>query len=389
MPDVAIIGGGIIGTACAHELAGRGLSVTLIERDELAAGASGRNQGWFVQSSDPACAPMSRASLSVYLDVIGASPVPVRFDREDVGHLLVAFEEPAVEVMRERAGEWAARGVPAERLDADRMREAEPSLAPDAAEAWLLAQGRRIDPGALTIALAQRARDLGADIRRHTTVRALMSSGERITGVATDDGVVAADTVILAAGPWSEPLARPLGVALRVTGARGWIVELAAAPGLLRYMIEEEDGTWGEEHRIPTAAELASSARREPAVSALLHAAIDGTVVCGASHQPAIRSEPEDTDAPSRIAGRAVRVVPALAEAPVRGIRWGIRPMSPDGRPLVGWLREGLLAATGHGPEGVLMGGGTAALVGAMITGETPPFDPTPFDPLRFDASGR
>ena len=79
-----------------------------------------------------------------------------------------------------------------------------------------------------------------------------------------------------------------------------------------------------------------------------------------------------------------MRVVPALADATVRSTRWGIRPMSPDGRPLVGWLREGLFAATGHGPEGVLLGGGTAALTGALVAGETAPFDATPFDPLRF-----
>ena len=58
MPDVVIVGGGIIGAASAYELARRGAGVTLIERDELAAGASGRNQGWFVLSSDPALGPM-------------------------------------------------------------------------------------------------------------------------------------------------------------------------------------------------------------------------------------------------------------------------------------------------------------------------------------------
>ena len=48
MPDAVVIGGGVVGTACAYELARRGSTVTLVERDELAAGASGRNQGWFV-----------------------------------------------------------------------------------------------------------------------------------------------------------------------------------------------------------------------------------------------------------------------------------------------------------------------------------------------------
>ena len=81
---------------------------------------------------------------------------------------------------------------------------------------------------------------------------------------------------------------------------------------------------------------------------------------------------------------RAVAVVPALAQATLRCIRWGIRPMTPDGRPIVGWLRDGLFVAAGHGAEGILLGGGTGALVAALVSGEEPPFDPIPFDPSRF-----
>ncbi len=383
MPDVAIVGGGIIGAACAHELACRGLSVMLIERDELAAGASGRNQGWFVLSADPACAPMSRASLATYIEIVDSSPVPVRFDREPIGHLLVATEEDGASLAREKAAEWAATGVATERLDPRALRDVEPGLSPDLVEGWRLDQGRRIDPGALTMALALRSRDLGADVRLHTTARALIAVADRVTGVVTDDGVIAAGTVILAAGPWTASFARPLGLELPITGARGWIVELAGGPITLRHLIEEERDDWGDD-ALPTAAELASSIPRDPVVSALLHTALDGAVVCGASHHPAIRAEPEDAGAPARITERVLRLVPSLRDAQVRGIRWGIRPMSPDGRPLVGWLREGLLVASGHGPEGVLLGGGTAGLVGAMIGGDEMPFDASAFDPLRF-----
>jgi D-hydroxyproline dehydrogenase subunit beta len=383
MRDVAIVGGGIVGVACAHELTRRGMSVTLIEREELAAGASGRNQGWFVLSADPACAPMSRASLPVYLGIVDSSPVPIRFDREPIGHLLVAYGDRGAAVIRERAAAWAATGVGAERLDAGALLEEEPALAPGALEAWLLDHGHRLDPAALTVGLAHRARDLGADIRLHTTARALIIAGERVTGVVTDQGVIAAGTVIVAAGPWSAPMLRTVGVELPVTGARGWIVELDASHGLLRHLLEEERDDWTEEG-FPTASELASSRPRPAAVAALLHPAPDGAIVCGASHQPALRAEPEDSDAPSRIAARAVEVIPALADVPVRSIRWGIRPMSPDGRPLVGWVRDGLLVATGHGPEGVLLGAGTAALVGTMLARDRSPFDAAPFDPLRF-----
>jgi D-hydroxyproline dehydrogenase subunit beta len=207
-----------------------------------------------------------------------------------------------------------------------------------------------------------------------------------VTGVVTDEGILHADAMVLAAGPWSSPFARKRGIVLPVTGARGWIVELNGTPGLLRHLIEEEDGDWGERETAPTAAELADTPPRDPGVSALLHQSYDDAIVCGASHHLALRPEAEDVDAPARIARRAARVAPALAELTVRGIRWGIRPMSPDDRPLVGWLRDGLLAATGHGPEGVLLAGGTAQLAASMVLGEPHPFDAQAFDPFRFGA---
>ena len=386
MPDVVVIGGGVVGAACAYELARRGSTVMLVERDELAAGASGRNQGWFVLSDDPPLRPMSAGSLATYREVIEGSEVPVRFDPDPVGHLMVATTAAGAEVLRSRVADREAAGTHAERLDDATLRDVEPALAPDLAEAWLLNQGRRIDPGALTVALALAAQANGADVRTHCTVRDVVEDGSRVTGVVTDDGVLPADTVVLAAGPWSSALARKRGIALPVTGARGWIVELDGTPGLLRHLIEEEDGDWTERETAPTAAELGEAPPRDPGVSALLHQSYDDAIVCGASHHLALRPEAEDVDAPARIARRAARVVPSLAHLTVRGIRWGIRPMSPDDRPLVGWLRDGLLAATGHGPEGVLLAGGTAQLVASIVLDQPPPFAADAFDPFRFEA---
>jgi len=240
MPDAVVIGGGVVGAACAYDLSRRGCSVVLVERDELAAGASGRNQGWFVLSDDPPLRPMSAGSLAMYREVIEGSDVPVRFDPDTVGHLRVATTTAGAEAVRSRVAERQAAGTHAEHLDEVAMRDVEPALSPDLADAWLLDQGRRIDPGALTVALALAARANGADVRTHCTVRDVVHDGARVTGVVTDDGVLHADAVVLAAGPWSSPLARKGGIALPVSGARGWIVELDGTPGLLRHLIEEE-----------------------------------------------------------------------------------------------------------------------------------------------------
>jgi glycine/D-amino acid oxidase-like deaminating enzyme len=199
--DVVIVGGGIIGTACAYELARSGASVTLLERDELAAGASGRNIGFFGLPWDPVLDPMATSSLQMYLEVTSDPPVPVHFDREPIGTLAVAIDEDDAAMVREEAAAAGRAGLRAERLDAAGLKELEPEVTADVSEAWLFHEGRRVDPGALTLALGELARRAGASIRHHLPGRRLLSRGESVTGVATDDGVIESDTVVLAAGP--------------------------------------------------------------------------------------------------------------------------------------------------------------------------------------------
>jgi D-amino-acid dehydrogenase len=84
----------------------------------------------------------------------------------------------------------------------------------------------------------------------------------------------------------------------------------------------------------------------------------------------------------------AARVVPALVEAEVRSSWWGLRPVTPDDRPVVDRARDGLYVATGHGALGVILGSGTARLVAADVLGLEAPFDPTPFRVERFPTAG-
>ena len=112
------MGGGIIGAACAYELARSGASVTLLERDELAAGASGRNIGFFGLPWDPALDPMATSSLELYLEVTADPPVPVHFDREPIGTLAVAIDEDDAAMVRAEAEAAGRAGLRAERLDA-------------------------------------------------------------------------------------------------------------------------------------------------------------------------------------------------------------------------------------------------------------------------------
>jgi D-amino-acid dehydrogenase len=194
--------------------------------------------------------------------------------------------------------------------------------------------------------------------------------------------------VIVAAGPWSSSLLDPIGVSLPVSGARGWIVRVAPRPGLLTHLVEQAG--WraapGRQQAVarPTASDVAGTGMPGAEVGALLHVHQDGTVLVGSSRQAWITPEPEDPTVPRRQLQAAIRLVPSLADAPVLSSWWGLRPVTPDERPLVGRIRDGLIVAIGHGSEGVILGAGTANLVASIVDGGEPPFDPTPFDPLRF-----
>jgi D-hydroxyproline dehydrogenase subunit beta len=384
VPDVVVVGGGIIGAACADELTRRGASVTVIERDELASGASGRNQGLWVPPEDPALREISTRSLAQYLRLPDEAPLPVWIDPQPLGTVYVAGDEGALTETTRMIEALRANGVTPEALDDATLAQVEPEIARSVAGAWLIDEGHRLDPAALTVGLALLASSRGATIRHHLSVRALRTNGDRVTGVVTDEGVVDADEVIVAAGPWSPRLLDPLGIRLPVIGVRGWIVRIDPGGPLVRHLVRTVESVPTAIER-PTAGEVARDGMpTSEDYGSIVHPHIDGTVLVGSSRAAWLTAEPEDPDVPRRILAEAIRVVPRIADASVVSSWWGLRPMTPDERPLIGRVRDGSIVATGHGSEGVINGAGTAELVASIVAGGEPPFDPTPFDPFRF-----
>jgi glycine/D-amino acid oxidase-like deaminating enzyme len=392
MPDVVIVGGGVIGAACARELAGRGATVTLLERDHLAAHASGRNQGLWVLPEDDLNVPMARASLKAYRRIVPEAQLDVRLDEEPVGTVLAAMNAREVreaEALVERARRF---GVTVDDISSPGdIREVEPGLTRNVAGAWLVHDGHRLDPGALTVAMALDASERGAEIRHHVHARGLVARDGAVRGVVTDEGIVEASTTIVAAGPWSSSLLEQAGVHLPIVGARGWLVRveprehhllshLVEAPGPHAALRGSSAATW------PTAAAVVAEGEPGSDVGSLLHPHRDGhTIVIGSTRQIWLTPEPPEERIVGRLLEAALGLVPGLGDAAVQSSWWGLRPLSPDERPFVGAVREGLHVATGHGSEGVILGAGTAQLVAAQIAGEDPPFDAAPFDPTRFE----
>jgi glycine/D-amino acid oxidase-like deaminating enzyme len=380
---VVVVGGGIIGAACADELTRRGASVTLLERDELASGASGRNQGLWVPPEDPALHQIASRSLARYLEVADDAPLPLRIDASPIGTVFVAVDEEALVAAKNTLATISVGGFAVGELDDAALAEAEPEIARDLAAAWFIEAGHRLDPAALTIALALLAASGGAVIRHHLSARALLTEGGRVTGVLTDEGKIAADEVVVAAGPWSPRLLEPVGIRLPVLGVRGWLVRVDPGRPLVHHLVRTAEG-----NGTVAAARAGDIARSGLPASegygSIVHPHDDGTALIGSSRAAWLTPEPEDPSVPRQLLTNAIRIGPRLADAAMLSSWWGLRPMTPDERPVIGRVRDGLVVATGHGSEGVINGAGTAELVASIVLGERPPFDASLFDPFRF-----
>jgi glycine/D-amino acid oxidase-like deaminating enzyme len=388
--DVIVIGGGIAGAACAVRLAERGLDVLLMERGPLAGAATGRNQGGLLPSPLPACGGLYSEAVAYYERVAREGDLPFRLRPH--GYLLIADDQDSLERARGHGLALTEAGFAAHEVDGRGLLELEPSLSPDLAGAVVVEGAHALHPVLVTVALARRARLAGATVRTHSPVRGLLCSGARVTGVITDEGPVAAGAVVLAAGPWSRSLAQQAGTDLPVFGARGWLVRTSPVEGA-RFRHTMMQSTWHGEKGLkrpgpPSLDEVADPSEPGPQVVFSLQPLPSGEVVLGSSNGPALQlDDPRDGErAVGLICAAAARHVPALGGESVRAVWSGVRPMSPDGLPIVGPApgAEGLWLLTGFGIDGMPLAPGTSRLLAEYLVDGRCPSGAEQFAPERF-----
>jgi sarcosine oxidase subunit beta len=379
VPDVIVIGGGVIGACAAWQLAERGADVLLLERGALASGATSRSQGLLLPPDHAPMVPLFERSNQLYDSLAEAAGIDIGLDRGPIGTLMLATDPAQLELL---ANDPRMDG---ELLDADGVVKAEPALAAGITGGLLSPHGRRSDPGAMTAAAAMAATSAGARVLRHVEVRRI---AER--AVISDEGVHRADSIVLAAGAWSRPLARTAGHDLPIRPVRGWLAVTVACPPLLRHVLYEVAYTVPAGPQPGDAVSVSELGRGDLAQDGAeashamgLHQNRDGTIMIGASRSAALRETDEGAIALRENAARACRLVPALSDVEVATTWTGLRPFSADGLPYIGRLEPWLVVCAGHGSEGILSGAGSAQLAAEIALGEAPFADPSPFSPGR------
>jgi D-hydroxyproline dehydrogenase subunit beta len=380
-PDVAVIGGGIVGTATAAFLAEAGATVTLYEREALAAGASGRNSGVVQHPFDPALVPLYEETVRIYREVEAATGARIAAFDEPAALLLVTHHLPVVEALAAELGIAFPHLHPTV-LEPSELQRVEPAMAAGIA-ACRFEMGYPVVPAAPTYAFATLAERRGVAIRLGRSARPAIA-GDRCTGVDVGGRVEAAAAVVVAAGPWSPALVDPSGAWRPIVPRWGVVVEtLLARPPRWPMEEAEMDEALGTGDAIATVAEAGkvdpSTTDPDPEFSLITAAgasAVGSTFLDREPHPPAWTE---------RLLRHATTFVPGILDAPIREVRACARPASIDGHPLAGAIPgiDGLFIAAGHGPWGISTGPGTARQVADLVLGRATEIDPA-FSPARF-----
>ncbi|MCS7002543.1 MAG: glycine oxidase ThiO, partial [Dehalococcoidia bacterium] len=262
--------------------------------------------------------------------------------------------------LRSRIGWLQAAGATCAWLDADALRDGEPNLAEDCVGGLLLPNEGHVLPTRLTEALAAAAVRAGARIQEGAPVTGLLRAGDRVVGVKTAFGDQPAGVVVLAAGAWSSLVAHDLAW-LPVAPVKGQILSLQPRTPVISRVVFGPDV-----YLVPR---------------------LDGTVTVGATVERVGYDTTITAAGVASLLTSAVAIVPALSGAAFVRAWSGLRPAAPDPLPIIGPVMDGLIAATGHYRNGILLAPLTAELVAAYALGEALPPLAEAVSPRRFQAS--
>lgn len=362
--DAVVVGGGVIGLATAWRLSQAGRTVAVLDRSEPGREASWAGGG-ILDPVTPhkypaALAALCARSVALFPEFVAELEDEAGFSVELRSTGLMRLSYEGAEELAEERSFLAERGEDCAELDGEGARALEPNLSAELR--YVLHQ-----PGILQVrnprllkALLRACHRRGVTIAPGLACDSLERSGDRITGVRTAEGHIAADETIIAAGAWSGGLLKTaLGLDLPVTPIHGEMLLVETPLDLLGSTL-----ICGEQYMIPRA---------------------DGHLLIGSTTEERGFRKRVHLGNVQMLLAAAIRMVPRLTSCAWSGSWSGLRPATPDRLPYLGRAAglSGLILATGHFRNGLLLAPASAEAVGALISGEAPPLDIAPYSPDR------
>ena len=369
-----VVGGGIIGMAVARRARQAGTAVCLIERGTLGSGTSRVAAGMLAPVAEVEFGPAGQSMLEMGLRSASMWPafaeelqevtgleIPLR----RTGTLLLARDEDEALELERQLEFRRSLGLSVERLRASQAREREPALAPTLRLAIEAPDDHSVDPRPVLEALRLACLDAGVEVREGTTVTGVICEQGRIAGLNLAGGErLDTASVVLAAGPWTPELEGLDGGLVPVRPVKGQILRLRdpLGDGLLSRVISFEGG-----YMVPRG---------------------DGRYVLGATVEERGFELRATAGGVYELLRDAHELLPGVGELEIEEISVGLRPGTPDNLPAIGpGALDGLIWATGHYRNGILMAPLTAELVNSVLDGRGAPM-PAGCDPARFAVAG-
>jgi D-hydroxyproline dehydrogenase subunit beta len=374
--DVVVIGAGAVGAACAYFLSRAGLAVHVVERGTIAGGTTSACEGNLLVSDKEAGPELD---LSLYSRSVWDHELAEhgrKWEFEAKGGLVVVASESGAEALTALATRQRAAGIEVCEVAGADLHRYEPHLSPALAAGAFYPQDAQVQPMLLVAHLLRMARELGVTVSTETPVTGLRRDGDRVTGVETSTGPIAAGAVVNAAGVWAQSVARLAGVELPVLPRRGFVLVTQPLPLTVHHKV------YGGEY---VSNVLSSDERLQTAP--VVEGTPSGTVLIGASRERVGFDRSVSLPVLSLLARQAVALFPVLRTAKAIRSYLGFRPYCPDHLPVIGEDRRapGLWHAAGHEGAGIGLSVGTAKLLAQALVGSVPDLDLTPFRPDRFE----
>jgi glycine/D-amino acid oxidase-like deaminating enzyme len=362
--EAIVVGAGIVGAACADELARRGLQVVIVDRDIVGGGATAAGMGHIVVMDDSeAQFALTRYSQQLWQELKPELPEDVEY--EQCGTIWVAADEEEIAEVSRKHECYGKQGVPTEVLEPRRLKHLEPNLRDGMAGGLLVPEDGVLYPPCAARFLIERALGHGAKLRLGASVLQIGQGRVRLT----DSLEITAEIIVNAAGT-SAPELTP---GIEVKQRKGHLLITDRYPGFLRHQLVEL-GYLKSAHSVSS-----------DSVAFNVQPRRTGQILIGSSRQYGAQDNDVDQGILARMLRRAQQYMPALG--PMSAVRtWtGFRAATPDKLPLIGpWPADrSLFLATGHEGLGITTSLGTARILADQITGEKPEILVEPYLPSR------
>jgi len=367
--SVVVIGGGVVGLSTAYHLARAGVrDVVLLERDEFGSGSTSRAAGGVrAQFSDAVNIELGLRSLHTFERF--REEFGQEIDLHQVGYLFLLERPEHVAAFETNVALQNELGVPSRMIEVAEAKRLSPLIATEGllAAAYSPTDGH-CTPESVVLGYASAARAVGARLLRGTFVDGIDVDGTTITGVRTNRGTIATDTVVCAAGPWSRAVGEMVGVDLPVVPVRRQILTTEPMAGL--------------DPATPFTIDFETSFYFHGEGRGLLLGMSDP------DETPGFKLQRSDDWLP-RLGAVIERRAPAIGEVGIAGGWAGLYENTPDHNALIGEAEEvgRFLYATGFSGHGFLMGPAVGEVLRDLYLGCAPVVDVGGLDVRRFGTS--